>query len=211
MIFATSNWDCSCVCMAWCKRLFLICHNICIWTLFGWSTEKQNEHELFCATHYRNVGNLLETVTASRSITVRFPASHRFFLFSKLLWPNPFSYSIGNQGLKRPDHEADRSNPSSAKVKNEWNPTYTQCTLQVCMETTWLIQVVSTSTVRQHIVYFYTFSIRGWLWTQYQHCITAALPVQKCHNILPRSNSNSVEQYFLKTVTQLAKVFPNMY
>lgn len=28
----------------------------------------------------------------------------------------------------------------------------------------WIIQVVNTNTVRQHLVNVYVFSIRGWLW-----------------------------------------------
>jgi hypothetical protein len=53
-----------------------------MYMLFGWSTEKQNKHELFCTTHYRNVGNLLETVI-KQEYNGSISGKAYFFLFSK--------------------------------------------------------------------------------------------------------------------------------
>jgi hypothetical protein len=72
---------------------------------------------------------------------MQFDSLQRLVFFSSLKclnWPRtPLNLSNGYGGrfflpLKRPSYEADHSSLSSAKVKNAWSSTSTECNLMAC-------------------------------------------------------------------------------
>jgi hypothetical protein len=76
---------------------------------------------------YESLDNSVSIATGygldGRRVSVRVPLGSAIFSSPRRpdrLWGPPSLFSNGYRGLKRPEHEADHSPPTSAEGKNTW-------------------------------------------------------------------------------------------